>query len=100
MEAFVFPFPLLEDSLVLGAINGNGKTKKLCFYHNKLRILLHPRAINKRIDEEEEEMEERERVMWFGQEGYRGVVLCEFEEELRALYREGRGFGWEIIFEF
>ena len=44
----------------------------------------------------------------FGQEGEERVVLCEFEEEWRALYREGRGvrfghmggFGWEIDFEF
>ena len=58
-----------------------------------------PSSKRRRIEEEEEEMEERERVMWFGQEGYRGVVLCEFGEEWRSLYREGRGvkvrpYGW------
>ena len=40
VEAFVFPFLFLEVSLALGAINGYGKTKKLRFYHTKLRMLL------------------------------------------------------------
>ena len=40
VEAFVFPFPFLEDTPALGAIDGNGKTKSLCFYHTKLKILL------------------------------------------------------------
>ena len=40
VEAFVFSFPFLEDSPALGAINGYGKTKSLCFYHTKLKILL------------------------------------------------------------
>ena len=35
--SFCLPF---EVSLALGAINGNGKAKKLCFYHTKLKILL------------------------------------------------------------
>ena len=36
-------------------------------------------------------MEEREREMCFGQEEEERVVLCENEEEWRAIYREGRG---------
>ena len=58
VEAFVFPFPFLEDSPVLGAINGNGKTKSLWLYHTKLRIVL--ALEQKKKEEEEENMEESE----------------------------------------
>ena len=36
-------------------------------------------------------MEERERGLYFGQEGDERVVLCENEEEFRGLYSGGRG---------
>ena len=97
VEVFVFPFPFLEDSPVLGAINGNGKTKSLCFYHTKLRILLAlPRAIEERIDDEEEEMEEREKGLCFGQEEKRGLCCVKMKKNGGVYIVEGEGVGSAI----
>ena len=57
VEAFVFPFPFLEDSSALGAIDGNGKTKRLCFDHTKLKILL-------ALEQEKKEEKKKKKKIW------------------------------------
>ena len=58
VEAFVFPFSFLEDTPALGAIDGNGKTKSLCFYHTKLKILL-------TLEQERKEEKKKKKKIWY-----------------------------------
>ena len=57
VEAFVFPFPFLEDSPALGAIDGSGKQKRLCFDHTKLKILLV-------LEQEKKEEKKKKKRIW------------------------------------
>ena len=96
VEAFVFPFPFLEDSPALGAIDGSGKQKRLCFDHTKLKILL---VLEQKKKEESKRRrnEEEGNGFVYGQKGGEVVVwLCENEGVKMGLYSEGRGsrFGY------
>ena len=94
VEVFVFPFPFLEDSPVLGAINGNGKTKSLCFYHTKLRILLALEQEYKELDEEEEEKMEKREEVCFSQEEKRGLCCVKMRKNGRLYIGEGGGLSF------
>ena len=99
VEAFVFPFPFLEDSPALGSIDGSGKQKRLCFDHTKLKRLLTLEQENKELDEEEEEKMEKRGEVCFGQEEKRGLCCVKMRKNGGLYIGKGRGvrfghLGW------